>query len=333
MNERKGFLIMVTGLLGILAYLMVRPFLGYFLAAVLLAFMLHPLYRAIRPRFGSTISAFLLVIFAIALVLIPFIYTTFAVLDDAQGLADDVNRSDIINTTQIEENIEEYTGRSVNIEAAIESSVDRFTGRAVGSFSQVLGIITNLAIGVTLMLFLLYYMIKDGESFISWLKDIIPLPTDIQRDLQSEIKTTSWAVLQGHVLVAILQGLVAGIGLVVTGVPNAFFWTFVMVILGFIPIIGTLIVWLPASIYLFLIDKVPEAIFLAVYGFTIVSLTDNIIRPLAVDRSSGLHPAVIIIGVIGGVYIFGAIGLFIGPILLGILKSILLVYKDQYQDL
>jgi len=124
------------------------------------------------------------------------------------------------------------------------------------------------------------------------------------------------------------------LGLAITGVPNYAFWTFIMVILGFIPIIE---LWLygclPAAAYLFAIDRSAAAIFLFLYGMVIVGLTDNILRPIAVDRGSNLHPAVIIIGVIGGVYIFGAAGLFIGPIILGIFKAVLLVFKNNYEDL
>jgi len=184
-----------------------------------------------------------------------------------------------------------------------------------------------------LLIFLLYYLLKDGEKFVKWLRDTTPLPSDIQNQLYARVNKTTWAVIKGHVLVAVVQGLIAGLGLAITGVPNYAFWTFIMVILGFIPIIGTVVVWLPAAAYLFAIDRSAAAIFLFLYGMVIVGLTDNILRPIAVDRGSNLHPAVIIIGVIGGVYIFGAAGLFIGPIILGIFKAVLLVFKNNYEDL
>ncbi len=333
MNEQKGFLIILTGLLAAVSFMMLKPFLGYFLGAALLAFILHPIQVRWRKYLGSTISSLLLVFLAVFIVVAPFLFTATAVIDDAQDLEGDVRQSDLINSTQIENKLQELTGQRIDIEQNVEKAVDRFTSLTLGSFSQVLGLIANASIGITVMLFLLYYMLKDGEMLVAWLNDLVPLPQDITESLHSKMSKTTWAVIKGHVMVAIIQGLVAGIGLIVTGVPNSVFWTFVMVLLGFIPIIGTILVWLPASIYLFLVDRPVMAMLLALYGFIIVGLTDNIIRPLAVERGADLHPAVIIIGVLGGVYIFGAVGLFIGPITLGIFKSVLVVFEKHYKSL
>lgn len=106
-----------------------------------------------------------------------------------------------------------------------------------------------------------------------------------------------------------------------------------MVLLSFLPIVGPFIVWGPAVAYLASIGSIFEALFLAAYGLTVVGLTDNIMGPLVVDKSSELHPAVIIIGVLGGVYLFGAPGLFIGPIILGVLRSTLVVFRNNYSEL
>jgi predicted PurR-regulated permease PerM len=190
-----------------------------------------------------------------------------------------------------------------------------------------------MLIGVSLMLFISYYLLKDGAGLVDWIIDVSPLPDDVERGLVNETRDTTWAVIKGHVLVAFVQGIVAGIGLAIAGVPNYVFWTFVMIMLGFIPIIGATVVWFPASIYLLVIDRPAAGLFLLLYGFLAVGLTDNFVRPIAVDRGSDLHPAVIIIGVVGGVYTFGAPGLFIGPIMLGAFKSLLNVFSENYETL
>lgn len=333
MNAQKGLILVLMGVLSFVTFLMVKPLLGYFLGAVILGFVMHPMQKRLRTIVGDRISAFLLVILGVLVVVIPVMVIGAAVLGDATDLANDIQDSDLINTTELENRFQEYTGQDLNIDTTLNSLLQRFTQVTVGSFSKLVTTLTEITIGVTLLIFLLYYILKDGEKFVTWLRDITPLPSDIQDRLYSRVNKTTWAVIRGHVLVAVVQGLVAGLGLAITGVPNYAFWTFIMVILGFIPIIGTIVVWLPASAYLFIIDRPAASIFLLVYGLVIVSLTDNVLRPLAVDRGSNLHPAVIIIGVIGGVYIFGATGLFIGPIILGIFKAVLLVFKNNYEDL
>lgn len=333
MRDEKLFLLVLTGLLGVIFFLMAEPFMGYIIAAALLAFLLYPLHRRASDYIPDRISGFLVVIFGLTVVVVPFILAAGAVFEDTTDLIEDVNRTDFIEMGELERRALDYTGREIDIEQNLNEAVRSFTEASLGGFSEIVKFFTHFTIGITISMFLMYYLIVDGKQFVNWLRSILPLSDDIQDSLFAQMEKTSWAVIKGHVMVAFIQGAVAGIGLFLTGVPNYFFWTFIMILLGFIPIFGTFLIWGPAAIYLSLIGEVSSAAFLATYGLIIVSLTDNIIRPFAVDRGANLHPAVILIGVIGGVYVFGAVGLFIGPIILGIFKSVLLVFKNNYQDL
>ncbi|MFB6204568.1 MAG: AI-2E family transporter [Candidatus Nanohaloarchaea archaeon] len=330
MDEEKTFLAGVILLLGVIGFLMLKPFAAYVMGAVLLAFILMPLHRRLRPYTGERVSSFLLVVFSIFMVVVPVFLTGAAVLDDARDLNRQIGDLEAVNLTEIEQKIERYTGQQVDIEPRLRNALKEFTALVFGSFSEILNIFTGLAIGVPLMLFLMYYFIKDGETFLSWFKSVVPLPLDLQDTLYEKVRFTTWAVIKGHVLVALVQGLVAGLGLYLAGVPNYIFWTFIMLMLSFVPVIGSFLVWGPAALYLFLMNQAAAAIFLLVYGVVVVGLTDNFLRPLLVDKRAELHPATIIIGVLGGVILFGAPGLFIGPILLGVLKSALAVFKNHY---
>lgn len=329
MDNERVFVLALIGLLAFVSWLMVKPFLGYVLFAVILAFVLRPLQRKLSSYINSSVSAFLLMAFAILVAVLPLVFATAAVIEDTQDLTQDVNQTDLVNATDIELQIEKYSGQSVDIEETVNTGISQFTSATFGSFSKFVNLIASLAIGLTLMLFLLFYFLRDGDEMAAWLKEVIPLDLDTTERLYERVNITTWAVIKGHVLVAIAQGLVAGLGLAATGVPNYVFWTFMMVLLGFIPLIGSILVWGPAAIYLIVIDKVTMGLFLLVYGFVVVGLTDNILRPIVVDKRAELHPAVIIIGVIGGVFIFGAPGLFFGPILLGVFKAILEVFRDN----
>lgn len=333
MNERKGFLLAVIALLSFVGYLMVKPFMGYIFAAILLSFLLTPLQKRISKRIDERVTALLLVAFSMVLFVLPFIFTAAAVIDDARGLSQDVNRSQIINTSYLEQKVMAYTGFNVDVESNLNSASQQFMSSTFGNFSQIIGVFADITVGLSVMLFLMYYLLKDGQKLVGWLGEAAPFSEEIKQSMKTQINDTTWAVIKGHVLIAVTQGLIAGIGLAITGVPNYALWTFVMVLLGFIPVIGTIIVWLPAAGYLFLVGEPARSFFLLLYGFTIVGLTDNVLRPLIVDRAANLHPAIVLIGVIGGVYLFGAVGLFIGPILLGVLKAVVLVFKNNYQDL
>ncbi|MFB6100169.1 MAG: AI-2E family transporter [Candidatus Nanohalobium sp.] len=333
MNSQRGFLLILVTSLLFVAGLMLKPFLGYILGALLLAFILMPLQDRLSNLIGDKLSALTLIVLTFVAVSVPFALIFGAVANDAQDVIGEVNQTQLFDIQKAEQIIMEYTGQQVNLEQEIREVLNQFVSTTLGGVSEFLNVLTGIAIGFSVMLFLLYYLLKDGKEFTGYLKGIIPLPEDIVNRLHRKTYQTTWAVIKGHILVAVIQGLIAGVGLWFTGVPNFAFWTFVMILLAFIPIIGAFMVWGPASIYLLAINRPIAAIVLAVYGSIVVGLTDNFLRPLLVDRSGDLHPAVILIGVIGGVYVFGAAGLFIGPVVFGVLKAVLEVFKSNYQDL
>lgn len=333
MNEQKGFLILLISALGVISAYMLKPFVAYILGAGLLAFMLIPLHRRLKPYIGEKLSAMFLVLLSVLVVVVPMVFTTVAVVEDAGDLASRVDDLQTIDLAEIDQRFEELAGLDLDLESSIEEGLRSFMSTSFGGISQIVNIVANVGIGLSIMLFLQYYLIKDGPEFIEWLKKIVPLPDFIQDRLYERTTLTTWAVIKGHILVALAQGGIAGIGLYIAGVPNPYFWTFIMTILAFLPLIGSFLVWGPASFYLLSIDQFEAGIFLLLYGLVVVNLTDNFLRPIVVDRSAELHPAVILIGVIGGVYLLGAPGLFIGPIILGIFKAALVVFSRHYDDL
>jgi predicted PurR-regulated permease PerM len=333
MNIQKGFLISVILVLLFIAAELFRPFLGYLLGTVMLAFVLYPLQRRMAPRIGPRISAGILIIFTLLAAVIPFALAVNAVIDDARDLTDDFNQTELFDTEELESMILEMTGREMDIDTEVDQLLNRFVTNTLGSVSTVLDIVTNLSIGLSLSIFVLFYLLKDGKNFKSWLMETAPMPDDIQHELYNKTYRTTWAVVKGHVLVAIAQGSIAGLGLLVVGIDSYAFWTFIMILLAFIPMVGAFLVWGPAGTYLLMTGRPYAGVFLLIWGAVVVGFTDNFLRPLLVDRRTELHPAVILVGVIGGLYVFGAAGIFMGPISLGVLKSVLEVFRNSYEDL
>jgi predicted PurR-regulated permease PerM len=333
MNTQRGFLLLLVASLLFIAGLMLKPFLGYLLGALILAFVLMPLHDRLKEYIGPRLSAFSLIIFTFIVTTVPFILIFNAVSGDATDVINQISDNPLVNLDQVEQLIQQHTGQEVDLNAEVREVLSQFVSLTIGSFSELLNLLSRFAIGASVMLFALFYLLKDGKEFVSYLKSLAPLPKDIMDRLGSKTYNTTWAVLKGHILVAIAQGLIAGIGLWLTGVPNFAFWTFVMILLAFIPIIGAFVVWGPASLYLVTINRPIAGMVLFTYGAIVVGLTDNFLRPLLVDKSAELHPGIILIGVIGGVYVFGATGLFIGPIVFGVLKAVLEVFKNNYDTL
>ena len=327
MDTDEGLLIAIVLALFALSVALVLPYLQFLLAAVVIAFVLRPIQRRLEPRLGRSVSAGLLLVLSVVAVILPFLLVALFVASDVRSFVSDLEGRDL-DFGVVEEPIAEYTGVEVDLAGAVQSSLSE-----VGSFESALsvfGTLTHMLIGLGLLLFLLFFFVRDADRFVGWLRAMSPLPATVTDDLIGEIGAITYAVLAGHVLVAIVQGVLAGVGLAVFGVPNFVFWTLVMIVLGLIPIIGSFIVWAPASLYLFTTGETFSAVALFVYGAIVVGLSDDYLRPVVVDRYARVSPTVIIVGVLGGATVFGFMGLFVGPVIVAALKEAVEVYDAHY---
>lgn len=323
--DRKNFFLYgSTAFVAFICFLMISSFINYLLTGLLLAFVTYPLFKIVKPRLGPHISASVVILVTIFAAILPFTIALGAVGGDAAALVSGINTADSIEAVNNAENIiKQYTGETVEIYDKARELITTVAGYLPTGLSSALGTITSLSVGVSIMLFLQFYALKDGKKFVEWTRKFDFMDTDKQDVLYRSTARSVWAVVKGHVLIAFSQGLLAGIGLWIFGLPNVLFWTFMMILLGFIPMIGSAFVWLPAAIYLTLSGNVVNAGLLVVYGVIVVGGSDNFLRPLVVDDEANIHPFFILIGLIGGVGLFGPVGIFLGPVIFGVLKNLL----------
>ena len=182
------------------------------------------------------------------------------------------------------------------------------------------GGIATVLIGFTVLLFLLYYFLVEGDSLLRWARSVAPLAEDTWTALIGQIDRLLWAVLIGNVAVALVQGILTGIGFAALGVPNVVFWTVFTTLLALLPIVGASVIWLPTSGYLLVVGRPVAAALLFAYGTFVVSLSDNYLRPMIGGREADLNPALFVFGVFGGLAAFGIMGPFFGPVVVGTLK-------------
>lgn len=332
MNQPRAFLLIAVAVTAALSLVVLLPLVEFVLAAVLLAYVLRPLRLRLEPYFGKKVACYVSIWLTLVIVVVPLVVVSFVVAQDVIELARAFQDAQI-DVAAIEDAVTEYTGLRVDVPATISSVTESVASGVLGRVSQVFGFAVRLTLGVLLLVFLLYYLLKDGERFVAWSKDISPLPDDITDELYGRLGDVTRSVVYGHLLVAVAQALLAGLGLAVAGVPNYLFWTLVMVFFGVLPIIGVFVVWGPAAVYLVSTGSTTAGVALAIYGATVVSITDNYLRSILVDRDTGLNPGVVLIGVLGGIYAMGVIGLFVGPVIIGSLKATLNVYRDSYDEL
>ncbi|MFB6203574.1 MAG: AI-2E family transporter [Candidatus Nanohaloarchaea archaeon] len=328
-ERERLFLLVSSVIVGFLCFLMISSLISYLLGGLLLAFVTRPVFERVSGRLGDRWAALLVVLLTIFAAILPFTVVLGAAGDDAADLVSGLNadRGEVLD--RLDSVVNDLTGRSVDVEERAGYALKKVASVLPEGLSSALGVAADVTIGVSVMLFLQFYALRDGQRFVDWTREFDFVTDERQEMLYRSTYRSVWAVVKGHVLIAVAQGLLAGLGLFLVGVPNAFFWTFMMVLLGFIPMIGSALIWFPAAVYLAFQGDLLSAGFLVVYGLVVVGGSDNLLRPLAVDGDADIHPFFILVGLIGGVGLFGPAGIFIGPVVFGVLRNLLEMVKEK----
>ncbi|PSQ26301.1 AI-2E family transporter [Halobacteriales archaeon QS_8_65_32] len=339
MNGERRFLFTLVLAFAAVSALFVLPYRQYVLLAVLLGYLLYPLQRRLAPQVGPRPAAGILIATATLVVLVPLGALLVVAARQAIGILGAVASGEL-GLDSVESFLGERTGIDADLGGTIAEAgvnpeellglVDRQSGTALLDFLLgLLGGVSTALIGLTVVLFLLYYFLVDGASLLVWSRDAAPLSADTWRALMGEIDRLMWAVLVGNLAVAVVQGILTGIGFLALGIDNVVFWTVVTVILALLPLIGASVIWIPASGYLLVVGRPVAAVALFAYGALVVSLSDNYLRPMVGGREANLNPALFVLGIFGGLVALGFMGLFFGPVIVGTLKVLVELATDE----
>jgi len=330
MNKEQGFLLALLVVSIAVSVIILMPFLQYIIAGVIIAYVLYPVNKRLVPYLGERLAPLVVVPAAIVVVAVPLAYITLVLTRDLMALSR--GETDLA-VADMERTVRKTTGQEIDVADSLSTlgsdTLNLLFGNVRGAVSAGL----TASIGATLTLFLVYYLLRDGEQLVDWLIGVAPMSNAVCSRLFERISRTTWGVIVGHIFVAILQGIVGGIGLLIAGIPNVVFWSFVMIVLSLLPLIGAFFVWAPAAGYLFVVDQTTMGVFLLLYGMIVVSMVDNYARPIIIDRGAHLNPAVVLVGVFGGVYAIGATGLFIGPIVFAVLAATITAFDEEFDAL
>ncbi|MCC6543900.1 MAG: AI-2E family transporter [Nitrospirae bacterium] len=176
---------------------------------------------------------------------------------------------------------------------------------------------------------ILYFIFRDGESFIEKLRNSALIPAE---DIDVFVRETGGvisAVIYGVIFTAMLQGVLGGFGFWITGLPAPVLFGAVMFILAIIPFAGTALVWGPAAIYLIYYGMIGKGVFLIIWGLLAVGMIDNILRPYFISKRLGFHVVLSFIGIVGGMSAFGLLGVFLGPLLLALMLRLFEKYSGM----
>lgn len=315
-TEEQAILVL-TLISVVLAALVVLPYLQYLLFGIILAYILWPLQRRLSEHLRRDFSALVLTIATILFVPVPFVYLVGRLSQEAFAVLRAIERADI-DAAEIEVRLLEF-GIELDIEEFYQENQElvadglEFVALYIANTAQSL---PQIFIGLTITVFVQFVLLRDGHRLVAWTRSILPIRDEIQDELNERLNRLMRASVVGNVAASLVQAVALGIGFWLLGFDNVIFLTVLTFILALLPLVGAFIVWVPVVGYLVAIGSFGTAIILFVYG-SIVSISDFYTRPIVIGHSAELNSAIIVIGVFGGLVVFGPVGLLIGPVVLG----------------
>ncbi len=216
---------------------------------------------------------------------------------------------------------------NLNIEKVLTKSTDYL----VGSFNFIFSSISKLLVNLTIFVLAFFFLLKDGDKLVTYIRRIIPMKNDYKNALFLRFREVSLEVFVDSIFIAIFQGTLLGIGFYFFDLSSPLFWGVIASLFALIPIIGTAIVWVPAALYIIFVESNPiSGIAFTIYCMLIVGLSDNVLRMIRMSKKTKIHPFLIFISILGGIEIFGFFGLFLGPIIVSMLISVLNLYNLDF---
>ncbi len=316
---------------GILVFLILRPFITPLVLALSLGIVFYPFYqRMIKVVRGyESIAAFLTVIVVCLIVLLPLTLIGVLLFNEARNLylTAITHGAGTGAFAQALEYVQNFVHRFSPATTIDVADYARFSVEwIVNNFNTFFSSFLNVALSILIMIFSLFYILRDGKKLKSAYISLSPLSNAYDESILDKIGSAIASVIKGSLIIAVIQGLVAGIGLALFGVNNPIIWGVCAMIASLIPGIGTSLIMGPAIIILFLTGNIGAGVGLLIWQVAVVSLIDNFLSPHLIERGLKVHPIFILISVLGGLAFFGPIGFLLGPIILAFFFALLDIY-------
>ncbi|MDZ4299562.1 MAG: AI-2E family transporter [Candidatus Sungbacteria bacterium] len=308
----------------------IQPYMSVLVLVAALAIIFQPLYERLYRLYSQKNIAALSTVFVVILVVfLPLLFLGIRILHEATTIYQSLIAKDGFDVVAVSANFLNAHLRSVHIPAEV-LNVNTVIAQGLGWFINNLGLVFS-GIGQALFTGLLsiiglFYFLKDGDRIKQWLFKLIPLASKDEELIVREMKAVLTSVITGTLIIAVIQGIVMGIGFLIFGIPNPAFWGVVTVLFSTIPIIGTWVVVVPAIAYLFLTGQTIAGIGFMLWSVVLINLIYNTMAPQLMRRGNAIHPFIILLSILGGITLFGPIGFLTGPLVAALLFSLLTIY-------
>jgi len=340
---QQGFLLLIVVVISVLFVVMVRNFVVTVILAGVFASMSRPVFLALSRRLGNRkrVAASATLLGLVLLVGIPLAGFFALVVSQAGNLSEVAGpwlSEQITRLPEINARLGQLPviGQFLPSGETIAASASDFASSAGSLLVSQIGAATsgtvNGVLQLFVMLYAMYFFLLDGPRILARILYYAPLNQTDEDKLVGQFVSVTRATIKGSILVGLIQGGLAGAAFFVLDLPAAAFWATVMAILSVIPVLGSGLVWLPASVILMSTGRVAEGIGLMLWGVVIVSTVDNFLRPRLIGRDTKMHDLMVLLSTFGGLALFGVVGFIVGPIVAALFVTVWALYGAAFSD-
>ena len=330
-NSRKIVAIGIIAILIFISFLLIKPFIISILAAAILSYLFYPLYNKIKEKTDKpNLSALIICLGIILLIVLVLVLTTQFAIKELVGFYTYIQTHDV--TAPIKSFFIKIspTGTSTyQITSMFDNIIDRSTVYVFDMASKIIINIPMIMLQVFIIFFVMFYFLIEGHNLIKYSHKILPFKESIRKRFLERFKVIIRGFVYGTILVGIIQGLFTGAAFYILGVSQPFILTILAILTSMIPVLGAWVIWLPVSLGLMMKGSTSAGIGLLIYGAIFVSYLDNFLRPIIVGKMVKMSNVVVLLGMLGGLQLFGIIGLVLGPIILDSVIIIVDVYRSR----
>lgn len=356
LTSRWIALVVITALTLVVAWMIISPFINVLLWAIVITVLAAPLNNALRRKgLNANLCAALTLVAVVVVVVLPvtFIVTTLVgrIDETVQALQAMLNAIADPQSAPAKWLSQYIPDLPRYLEAAAGPSTQPTTAQAVAATqpaqpegialvirqysgaiaSQTASLLSKgviAAVQFLLVLFTSYYMLRDGGQLMVGVREMLPLDRKQTDLLVNNIEMIISASLKGTIFIAAVQAILGGLAFWILGVPSALLWGIIMFFMAMVPVLGSSIVWVPAALYLLIAGSPVKAVILVIWGAGVIGMMDNLLRPVLVGSKTRMHELTVFFSVLGGLQVFGPVGIIIGPIVIALAMGLLKIFHE-----
>src|SRR6056297_850898 len=313
-----------------LSFFLLKPILLSIITGIILAFLFRPVYNYLTKKgLHKNLSATIVSVVLVLLVVVPLWFVIPVLIDQSIQIFISSQSIDFVTPLKnLFPSAFSYDVFTDQIGTTISSFITKITGSVMTGLADLISNFPTIFLKTLVVLFIFFFTLRDNEKFIEYIQSILPFSKEIEKKLFKSSRDITSSILYGQIIIGIIQGVFVGIGFFLFGLDNALFLTLAACLAGIFPIIGTAIIWIPVVIFLFAGGLAIPALGIILFGF-VSTFLENAIKPTFVAKRTNVHSSVILLGMVGGLFVFGILGFILGPLILSYLLIILEIYRDK----